>query len=109
MAPQWRQLKPHRAGFPIQIPYRLIKMFSYVGDCILDPFLGSGTTTVAAMTLSRNSVGCEVEPSFAALIERRVGESINTSLLKGRWVRRRSLHFRVKVNVNYLEQQSIYA
>jgi DNA modification methylase len=84
-------------------------MFSYVGDCILDPFLGSGTTTVAAMMLSRNSVGFEVEPSFAALIERRVGESINTSLLKGRWVRRRSLHFRVKVNVNYLEQQSIYA
>jgi DNA modification methylase len=88
---------PHPASFPIQIPYRLIKMFSYVGDCILDPFLGSGTTTVAAMMLSRNSVGYEVEPSFATLIERRVRGSINTSLLEARWVGRRSLHFRVKV------------
>ena len=47
----------HCAAYPVELPKRLIIMFSYVGDWILDPFLGSGTTTKAAMELGRNSTG----------------------------------------------------
>jgi len=62
----------HPAPFPLEIPLRLIKMFSYVGDTVLDPFLGIGTTTLAAMRLGRNSIGYEVEPSYVPMIKRRL-------------------------------------
>jgi site-specific DNA-methyltransferase (adenine-specific) len=61
----------HPAPFPKELAYRLIRMFSFAGDTVLDPFVGSGTTTVAAMDAFRSSVGYEVEPSyFRALRER---------------------------------------
>ncbi len=52
------------AAFPFEIPYRLINMFSVQGDTVLDPFLGTGTTTLAAMASGRNSSGIEIERSF---------------------------------------------
>lgn len=54
----------HIAMFPEELPRRLIKMFSYVGDTVLDPFLGSGTTSLAAKNLNRNSAGYEINPKF---------------------------------------------
>jgi len=45
----------HLAMFPLELPYRLIKMFSFVGDTVLDPFVGSGTASLAAKILHRNS------------------------------------------------------
>jgi len=57
----------HPAPFPMEIPHRLIKLFSYVGDTVLDPFAGTGTTLVAAYTLGRNSIGIEIEPRYAQL------------------------------------------
>ena len=62
----------HIAMFPEELPKRLIKMFSFVGDTILDPFLGSGTTSLAAKKLSRNSVGYEVNPEFIPYIKRKL-------------------------------------
>lgn len=62
----------HPAPFPVEIAYRLIRMFSFAGDTVLDPFLGSGTTTVAAMRAGRNSIGVEVEPSYLQLAHRRL-------------------------------------
>jgi DNA modification methylase len=62
----------HAAAFPIEIPINLIRMFSYVGDTILDPFLGSGTTTKAAINLNRNSVGIEINPNFRSIIEEKI-------------------------------------
>ncbi len=62
----------HSAAFPVEIPTNLIKMFSFVGDTILDPFLGSGTTTKAAMLLNRSSVGIEINSSFREIIEEKV-------------------------------------
>ena len=56
------------AAFPFDIPYRLINMFSQKGDIILDPFLGTGTTTKAALLLGRNSCGYEIDPSFETVI-----------------------------------------
>ncbi len=67
-----RQME-HLAMFPEELPKRLIKMFSFVGDVVLDPFLGSGTTTVAAKNLSRNSVGYEINEKFLPLINEKVG------------------------------------
>lgn len=54
----------HPAPFPIELAYRLIRMFSFVGDTVLDPFVGTGATTEAAIRAYRSSVGIEVEPRY---------------------------------------------
>ena len=59
----------HIAKFPVELPNRLIRMFSFVNDNVLDPFLGSGTTSLAAKNLNRNSVGYEVNHSFIETIK----------------------------------------
>lgn len=69
----------HPAPYPITIAERLIRMFSFVGDTVLDPFLGTGTTTVAAARWGRNSIGIEVDPNYFEFAEKRVRES-TTSL-----------------------------
>lgn len=53
------------AAFPFEIPYRLINMYSILGDTVLDPFAGTGTTLLAAMASGRNSIGVDIEPAFA--------------------------------------------
>jgi DNA modification methylase len=62
----------HIAMFPEELPKRLIKMFSFVGDTVLDPFLGSGTTSLAARNLNRNSVGYEINLDFIPYIKRKL-------------------------------------
>lgn len=62
----------HIAVFPEELPSRLIKMFAFVGDTVLDPFLGSGTTTLAAKKLSRNSTGYEINSDFIPLIKQKL-------------------------------------
>src|SRR3990167_10649839 len=64
----------HLAMFPEELPKRLIKMFSFVGDNVLDPFLGSGTTSLAAKNLNRNSIGYEKNNEFIPLIRNKLGE-----------------------------------
>ena len=68
----------HLAMFPEELPGRLIKMFSFVGDSVLDPFLGSGTTSLAARNLSRNSVGYEINDDFLPIIEEKLGMKQST-------------------------------
>lgn len=63
----------HLAMFPEELPRRLIKMFSFVDDYVLDPFLGSGTTTLAAINLGRNSVGYEINREFLPVIKEKIG------------------------------------
>lgn len=63
----------HLAMFPVELPRRLIKMFTFVGDTVLDPFLGSGTTSLAALELDRNSVGYEINEEFLPVIEQKLG------------------------------------
>ena len=58
------KLRERSAAFPLIIPYRLINMFSIQGDTVLDPFLGTGTTTLASMICARNSVGYELNSKF---------------------------------------------
>jgi modification methylase len=62
----------HIAMFPEELPKRLIKMFSFVGDTVIDPFLGSGTTSLASRNLNRNSVGYEMNPDFIPYIKRKL-------------------------------------
>jgi len=59
----------HLAMFPEELPKRLIRMFSFVGDTVLDPFLGSGTTCLAARNLTRNSIGYEINKDFLPTIK----------------------------------------
>ena len=63
----------HCAAYPYELPSRLIKMFSFAEDWILDPFLGSGTTMRAAKDLGRNSIGIELTPKYLKIIEEKVG------------------------------------
>ncbi len=65
-------LRDHPAPFPVEIPRRLIRMFSFAGDIVLDPFGGTGTTALAAMDLGRSSVTYEVEPDYLPLIVKRL-------------------------------------
>jgi site-specific DNA-methyltransferase (adenine-specific) len=62
----------HPAPFPVQLPYRAIKLFSYVGDTVFDPFSGSGTTMIAAIKHNRNAVGLEIDESYCELSRKRV-------------------------------------
>lgn len=65
-------LRDHPAPFPLEIPKRLIRMFSFAGDTVLDPFAGTGTTSLAAMQLGRSSISFEVEPSYLPLLVTRL-------------------------------------
>ena len=62
----------HIAMFPEELPKRLIKMFSFVGETIFDPFLGSGTTSLAAKNLGRNSIGYEINKEFESVIKEKL-------------------------------------
>jgi len=71
----------HIAMFPEELPRRLIKMFSFVGETVLDPFLGSGTTALAAKNNDRNSVGYEINPEFIPIIKEKL--QVNQQDLNG--------------------------
>lgn len=63
----------HAAMFPVEVPRRLIKMYSFFGETVLDPFLGSGTTSLAAALEGRNSIGYEINEESRILIEEQLG------------------------------------
>ena len=66
------ELERRTAAYPDEIADRLIKMFSVKGDTVLDPFLGSGTTTKAAMQNERNSIGYETDPNLLQVIKKKI-------------------------------------
>jgi len=75
-APVWTDVtgqlrRDHPAPYPLEIPRRLIRMFSFAGDTVLDPFGGTGTTGIAALETGRNSVSIEIEPKYVDQIEAR--------------------------------------
>ena len=67
----------HIAVFPEELPRRLIKMFSFAGETVFDPFMGSGTTALAARNLQRNSIGYEINPDFKQYYEQKVVSSLS--------------------------------
>jgi modification methylase len=66
--------KFHPAIFPIELPYRLIQLYSYKGDVILDPFMGSGTTAIACIKTGRKYIGFEKEEKYVELAEERIAK-----------------------------------
>jgi len=66
-------LEKEIAAFPEELPYRIIKLFSYVGETVLDPFVGSGTTMKVARQLRRNSIGIEIKKSLIPIIRQKLG------------------------------------
>jgi DNA modification methylase len=70
----------HPAPYPVELAERLVRMFSFVGDVVLDPFTGSGTTNLAAAKWGRNSIGIEVEASYCEGAIERLKESQQASL-----------------------------
>lgn len=77
----WNDIPPERqnghvAMFPIELPRRLIKMYSFWGETILDPFMGSGTTALAAEMEGRSSFGYELNPDFESLIREKIAPAV---------------------------------
>lgn len=66
------KFKHHPAIFPVEIPYRIIRMYSYEGDTVLDPYMGTGASMIAANRCNRKFVGFEIDPQCPALIEKRL-------------------------------------
>jgi site-specific DNA-methyltransferase (adenine-specific) len=82
-SPVWNDVsgqlrKDHPAPYPAEIPRRLIRMFSFVGDTVLDPFGGTGSTAVAALETGRNSISVDCEAEYVRTMQHRIGR---TSLL----------------------------
>jgi site-specific DNA-methyltransferase (adenine-specific) len=76
-APVWSDVtgastRYHPAPFPRAIADRLVKMFSFVGDTVLDPFVGTGTTVEAAVMAGRNGIGVDIEPRYLEMSSRRI-------------------------------------
>jgi site-specific DNA-methyltransferase (adenine-specific) len=76
-APVWTNVtgqlrRDHPAPYPVEIPRRLIRMFSFATDTVLDPFGGTGSTALAAMETGRNSVSVEIEPTYVDQLEKRL-------------------------------------
>lgn len=69
--------KQHPAPFPQELALRLVKMFSFEGDVVLDPFCGSGTTMLASLKAKRNSIGIEVDPSYCQIIAKAIQFELN--------------------------------
>ncbi len=67
--------KGHPAPYPVALAERLIKMFSFAADTVLDPFAGTGTTAIAAMVSGRNSISVEIEAKYVAMAEQRLREA----------------------------------
>jgi site-specific DNA-methyltransferase (adenine-specific) len=79
-APVWMDVtgqlrRNHPAPYPIEIPRRLIRMFSFAGDTVVDPFAGTGSTALAALATGRNSINVEIEPSYVDIIFERLEKS----------------------------------
>jgi site-specific DNA-methyltransferase (adenine-specific) len=73
----------HPAAFPVEIPARLIKLYTYQGDTVLDPFVGSGTTCKAAKALNRHWLGIEIDPAFARLSRAQLAQDMLPLFLGG--------------------------
>lgn len=90
----------HQAMFPEELPRRLIKMFSFVGETVLDPFLGSGTTAKIALELGRNAIGYEINEEFLPIIKKKLGVEEPNLLKRDVEIIRRSTEIQIE-NVSY--------
>ena len=74
--------KKHPAPFPLKLAYRLVRMFSFWGDTVLDPFCGTGTTMVAGLQCDRNTIGVEIDPLYCKMAMQRLNAESNSLFSK---------------------------
>jgi modification methylase len=79
-APVWKDVRgqlrrDHPAPYPVEVPQRLIRMFSFAGDIVVDPFAGTGTTALAAAEACRSSISIEIDPDYVDSLERRLTDA----------------------------------
>jgi site-specific DNA-methyltransferase (adenine-specific) len=72
MNPESAKKVKHPAPFPVELPYRLIQLYTFKGDVILDPFMGSGSTAIAALKSERKYVGYDIDPEYIKIAEERI-------------------------------------
>jgi len=96
----------HLAMFPEELPGRLIKMFSFVGDTVLDPFVGSGTTSLAAKNLNRNSIGYEINEGFVPIIK--LPYIFKDPIKFDKKIDPRKLKFGSKIDNSHSERETYY-
>src|SRR5437667_6678702 len=88
MRPVWSDIRGaslrdgHPAPFPVEMAERLIRMFSFAGDTVLDPFVGSGSTAVAAIHAGRNSISVEIEEQYLNAATRRAANEAAKRLVE---------------------------
>ena len=92
------KIRLRSGAYPFELAYRLIKMFSVKGDTVLDPFLGTGTTTFAAMASCRNSIGFEVEPNFREHIHSQIHTVVAFS--------NEHIRNRIKSHIDFIEDRA---
>jgi site-specific DNA-methyltransferase (adenine-specific) len=83
----------HPAPFPVELPRRCIKFYSYVTDTVLDPFLGSGTTLLACLETGRTGIGVEINKEYCKLAARRMRAYVKSNpftIIRRRFVRQAS-------------------
>jgi modification methylase len=73
-----KSTRHHPAPFPVEVAYRLVRMFSFTGDTVLDPFMGTASTLIAACRCDRNSIGVEIEPGYFRQAKARMEAEIDT-------------------------------
>lgn len=83
--------RQHPAPYPLELVERLIRMFSFVGDTVLDPFMGTGTTNLAAAKWGRNSIGVEVDPQYFEMAASRLGKELS-GLFSAHTIQRHARH-----------------
>jgi DNA modification methylase len=103
-------LRERSAAFPFEIPYRLVNMYSAYGDTVLDPFWGTGTTSLAALVAGRDSVGYEREPAFAEVFDDAVADApaLSRSVVENRLDRHREFVADVRADGDELGYDAVH-
>jgi len=74
--------RKHPAPFPVELAYRLVRMFSFVGDTVLDPFVGTASTMLASLKACRNSIGVDIDPDYINMARLRLQNETSSFLVK---------------------------
>ncbi len=82
--------RQHPAPFPFELAYRLVRMFSFYGDTVLDPFCGTGTTMIAALKAGRNSLGVDIDPEYCRMAAQRLKGEASTLFARAELIFQRS-------------------
>ena len=92
--------KSHPAPFPLELAYRLVRMFSFWGDTVLDPFCGTGTTMLAAMKCARNSIGIEIDEKYCRMSNSRLKRENNDMFSPSKLEFRKQINDKIEESAN---------